>query len=114
MPDLIRVVSIHGLELLQRIFAKILFVNLTIWSDDERLYSSNPVFSRCCRKGKTADHCAANDKVHLTHWRSWSLAFQHLEIVTVVGSVWFGRVTFLQCPCYFRPDRPAPGAIRIL
>ena len=59
----------------QRVLTKIFFVNLTVWPNDERLYSSNPVVRWCRGKTKATDHCPANDKIHFAHRRSRSLAF---------------------------------------
>ena len=75
VPRLIGIAPIQGLENHQRVLTKIFFVNLTVWPNDERLYSSYPVVRWCRGKTKAADHCAANDKIHLPHRRSRSLAF---------------------------------------
>ena len=99
---------------IQRVLSKDPFETLPSGPTINRLYSSYPVVRWCRGKTIAADHCAANDKVHLAHGRSRSLAFEHLEVVTAVGRVWLGRVTFLQCLCYFRPNRLAPSSIRVL
>ena len=74
-PALIRIISIHGLELLQRIRAHVLFVNNTIRTDNERLHSSDSILRGRSRQRKAADHRAFYDKIHLTHPRCRALSF---------------------------------------
>ena len=56
--------------------------------------------------------CPTDNKIYLSHWRSWPLPFQDLEKVTMIWLISF-RVTLFDRFRDFFTDRPPPRAIRI-
>ena len=83
----------------------------SVRTDNEGLHSRNSMLSGSCRQGEPADHGAFHDEIHLAHGSSWSLSFQHLEIVAMKWLSFF-RVALLERFRDSFSDRTRPGAIR--
>src|SRR5437763_3785473 len=93
-PSLIRIVAIHLFKGLQRLRSEVLLIYNSVRTDNEGLHSRNSMLSGSCRQGEPADHGAFHDEIHLAHGSSWSLSFQHLEIVAMKWLSFF-RVSLL-------------------
>src|SRR5438128_12627159 len=82
-PSLIRIVAIHLFKGLQRLRSEVLLIDDAVRPNNKSLHSRNSMLSWRCRQGEPADHSAFHDEIHLAHWSSWPLSFQHLEIVAM-------------------------------
>src|SRR4051812_1165961 len=69
LPSLVRIVTVHRFELLQRVLAEVFFVDHAVRANDERLHTCHPVLRRCGGEGEATDHRSANHEVHFTHRR---------------------------------------------
>src|SRR4051812_29339590 len=83
-PGRVRVIHLHGLELFERLGSEVLLVHDSAVADDEGLHSAHPVFRGGRGQSKAADHQALGNKIDLPQRRGGTLAFQDLEIVSVI------------------------------
>src|SRR6266487_1245786 len=113
LPSFIRIVAIHLFKGLQRLRSEVLLIHDPVRTDNESLHSRNSMLSRRCRQGEPADHGAFHDEIHLAHWSSWPLTFQHFEIVAMIRLTLIA-IALLQGVGDILPDGTSPGAIRIL
>lgn len=112
-PGFVRIETFHLLEFVQGCRAKIVFVNDTIVTHDERSHAGHIVFGRCGDQSKAPDHDALYDKVHLTERGCWALPCQDLEEIAMVGLSAIG-VTLLDSASNVLSDWAAPSAVGVL
>src|SRR6516225_5817701 len=93
-PGLVRIEALHLLELLKGVRAKVFLIDHAAVTYYERLDAAAAVFHWRGNERKASDHYALDDEVHGTLRCSWSLPFQNLEVIAVVGMA-FCRVPLL-------------------
>src|SRR5262249_46713028 len=84
-PGLVRVKAIDSFCNFKCVGTEVLLIDHSVLAYHECFDASYAVLCGSGDERESPDHCAVDEVIKLAQWRSRTLSFQYLEVVTMVG-----------------------------
>src|SRR5215475_55893 len=114
MPSWIRIVQADFLCNVDGIWAKILFIDNPVITDNKSFDTSYTVLGGYCKQRESSDHRPVNDIIQAPKTSCWPLSLKYFEIIAMIARARVSRVSFLNGHGHSFRNRPPRTVIWLL